>query len=378
MLLTPADDLLARTAELVDIGSVSFDEGAIAAALENELGRAPHLQVSRIGDNVVARTALGRPWRVALVGHLDTVPAEGNAEARRSPDTVAGRGAVDMKGALAVMLALARSETAPGCDVTYVFYAREEVAAEHSGLEELFAAAPELLGADAAIIGEPTDGAVEAGCQGTFRLRLVLRGRRAHTARPWMGRNAIHRLAPVLAEVNRSEPRRPVIDGLTFVEALQAVDVGGGVAGNVVPDEAVLVLNGRVAPDRTTAQAVAAIRARLEPHLEAGDDVELTDAAEGAPPSRSHPLLAALIERGQLAVRPKLGWTDVARFAARGVAAVNFGPGDPLLAHTAEERVTRRSLEAVHGALVDLLRRPPNRPDRAWSEVTGSVSRPAG
>lgn len=349
-------DLLALTAELVDIPSVSFEEAAIVATLEERLRRVPWLDVARVGDNLVARTSLGRPHRLLLVGHTDTVPVNGNGTARVDGDVLWGLGSADMKGGIAVLLDLAETVDDPAVDVTYVFYAREEVAASESGLLELSSQRPDLLAGDAAILGEPTGGAVEAGCQGTMRLEVVLHGQRAHTARPWMGRNAVHRLGRLLAAVEAFPERRPVLDGCEYREALQAVRVEGGVAANVVPDRATVVLNHRFAPDRDAAAAEASVREVLAPVLEDGDELAVVDCAEGAPPGLANPLLAALIERHRLEVRAKLGWTDVARFAALGIPACNLGPGDATLAHTAEERVDRASLERTRATLADVLR----------------------
>ncbi len=353
----PTPDLLGRTAELCAIPSESRDEGAITDHLEAVLAAAPWLTCTRVGDNLVARTERGRDQRVVLAGHTDTVPANGNATPRRDGDTLWGLGTADMKGGVAVMVELALGLAEPAVDVTYVFYAREEVAAHESGLEELFDAVPDLLAGDIAILGEPTDGEVEAGCQGTLRLEVTLAGARAHSARPWMGRNAVHRLGPLLTALEDHEPRRPEIQGLAFREALQAVAVHGGVATNVVPDSATLVLNHRFAPDRSPEEAEAAVRALVEPFLEDGDEVRLVDAAPAAAPALDHPLLAALVERNGLGVRAKLGWTDVARFSARGVPAVNLGAGDSTLAHHVDERVEGERLAATHAALVDLLTR---------------------
>jgi len=189
-----------------------------------------------------------------------------------------------------------------------------------------------------------------------MRFQATLHGARAHTARPWMGRNAIHRMGRILAAVEAVPERRPVIDGCEFREALQAVGVQGGVSGNVVPDEASVTINHRFAPDRTAAEAEAHVRALLAPALEDGDTVELVDVADAAAPSLDHPLLAALVERNGLAVLAKLGWTDVARFAAHGIPAANFGPGDATLAHRADERVDREPIERCFAALDDLLR----------------------
>lgn len=351
----PAGDLFALTAALVDIASVSHEEGPITDLLERELRPLAHLTVDRIGDNLVARTDLGRPRRLVLGGHTDTVPPDGNAGARVDGDRIHGVGASDMKGGIATMLELARTIAEPAVDVTYVFYAREEVAQRFNGLREVFETRPELLAGDVALLGEPTHGALEAGCQGTMRIEVVLAGARAHTARPWMGRNAIHRLGALLAVVEAYEPRRPVIEGCTYHEALQAVHVEGGVAGNVVPDAAMVRLNHRFAPDRTPAEAEAHVRAVLEPALAEGDSVVVVEMAPAARPGLDDPLLQALVNRNGLEVRAKLGWTDVAFFAARGVPASNFGPGDATLAHTAGEYVERQWLHDSHAALVDLL-----------------------
>jgi succinyl-diaminopimelate desuccinylase len=248
-------DLLASTAALVDVASPSRAEGPLVDLIEADLRGHAHLEVTRVGDNLVARTSLGRSERVILAGHTDTVPAAGNERARLVGDRLHGVGSADMKGGLAVMLELARTEMAPAIDVTWVFYAREEIASVESGLAELFTSRPDLLVGDVAILGEPTDAVVEAGCQGTLRVRIRVRGARAHTARPWMGRNAVHRLAAILDVLDRYEERRPVIDGCEFREALQAVAVEGGVAGNVVPDEAQVTVNHRFAPDRTPTEA---------------------------------------------------------------------------------------------------------------------------
>jgi succinyl-diaminopimelate desuccinylase len=356
----PEVDLLALTAELVDVASPSRQEADLVALLETRLRAADHLQVTRVGDNLVARTTLGRRWRLLLGGHTDTVPADGNQQARLDGDRLHGVGSADMKGGLAVMLQLALQVRDPAVDCTYVFYAREEIASAESGLGELFDARPELLEADAALLGEPTGGALEAGCQGTMRVRVTLRGARAHTARPWMGRNAVHRLAPLLGALDAYAERRPVLEGCEFREALQAVTVEAGVAGNVVPDEAVLVVNHRFAPDRDADEAEAHVRELLGPWLEATDTVEVTECAPGAPPSHTHPLIATLVARNALTVRAKLGWTDVARFAARGVPAANFGPGDSTVAHTRDEHLDRAHLDEVWAATYDLVTRGPD------------------
>ncbi|HEY5108026.1 MAG TPA: succinyl-diaminopimelate desuccinylase [Acidimicrobiales bacterium] len=351
------DGLLGLATALVGIPSVSHHERAMADAVQAALELCPWLEVERVGDNVVARTQLDRERRVLLAGHLDTVPpAEGNDEPRVEGTTLFGLGAADMKGGLAVFLHLAGTLREPVADVTWCFYAGEEVAREFNGLGHVWDVRPDLLAADVAILGEPTGGLVEAGCQGTLRVRVRLAGQRAHTARPYAGRNAIHRLGPVLAAVAGFEVRRPVIDGCEYAEQLQVVSVEGGVAGNVVPDEAVVVVNHRFAPDRTVEQAESVVRELLAPHLEPGDHWELVDASAGAPPSLDHPVLAALVAATGVPPVAKVGWTDVASFWAHGIPAANFGPADPLLAHTPGEHVSEQELRDAARVLDTLLR----------------------
>lgn len=350
-------DLLKLTAVLVDVPSVSHGEAAIADHVEGMLRSVNGLTVERVAETVVARTQLGRPHRLVLAGHLDTVPANGNERARIDGDTLWGLGACDMKGGDAVFLALAQTIREPAVDVTYAFYACEEVAAADNQLGRLFAERPDMVAGDAAILGEPTRAVIEAGCQGTMRFDVTLAGVRAHSARAWMGRNAIHRLGAVLRTAEGFTPRRPVIDGCEFREGLQAVYVNGGVAGNVVPDRATVTFNHRFAPDRSIDDALAGMRDLFAPVIEDGDEIRLVDAAPAAAPGLEHPLLRVLLERNRLPVRAKLGWTDVAQFAGAGIPALNFGPGDPMLAHTADERVDRSALDAVYAALADLLTR---------------------
>jgi succinyl-diaminopimelate desuccinylase len=350
-------DLLAATVDLMAMPSVSGEESEIAGAVHETLAGCPWLEVERVGDNVVARTGLGRGQRLVLAGHLDTVPPNANALPRVDGDTVWGVGASDMKGGLAVMLDLATTVQEPAVDVTLCFYAREEISRNQSGLLELWQQRPDLLAGDAAILGEPTSGLVEAGCQGTLRLQLTLHGVRAHTARPFTGRNAIHRLAPLLERIAAWPPREVVLDGCVYVEQLQVVAIDGGVAPNVVPDEARVTVNHRYAPDRGHEEAEAFLHELLDPLLEldAGDSWDLLDAGDGAPPSLTHPLLKSLVDKSGAAPKAKVGWTDVASFWAHGVPAANFGPGDPFLAHHPDEHVTRRQLDRTREVLAAVL-----------------------
>jgi succinyl-diaminopimelate desuccinylase len=344
-------DLLKLTAELVDIPSVSHDERAVTDHLEAMLAPVPWLSVTRVGENLVARTTLGRDRRLVLAGHTDTVPANGNERARVDGDVLWGLGSCDMKGGVAVLAELARTVAEPAVDTTYVFYECEEVDGRFNGVERLFRERPDLVAGDAALLAEPTSARVEAGCQGTMRVEVAFTGERAHTARAWLGRNAIHRLAPLLAAVAAYEGRRVTIDGCDFREGLQVVRVGGGVANNVVPDRATATLNHRFAPDRSPAEAEAHVRSVVGEV----DEFEVTDMAVAAPPSLTHPLLQSVLAASGGVAYGKLGWTDVARFAARGVPATNFGPGDPSVAHSAGERVERAELESVYRVLRTVL-----------------------
>jgi len=322
------------TARLVDIESVSGSEGPLADAIETTLRECGHLAVERDGDAVVARTELGRAQRVALAGHIDTVPVAGNLPSWVDGDLLYGCGTSDMKSGVAVELKLAAEVTSPVVDVTYVFYDCEEVESERNGLLRLSRNSPASLAADFAILLEPTGGVVEGGCQGTLRAQVRARGERAHSARAWMGRNAIHDAAGILDVLRGYRARRPDVDGLPFREGLNAVGITGGVAGNVIPDECVVTVNYRFAPDRSVEQAAEHVR-----EVFGGWEVTITDAAGGARPGLSSPAAASFAAAVGGTPRAKLGWTDVARFDSLGIAAVNYGPGDPLLAHSRGEHV---------------------------------------
>jgi succinyl-diaminopimelate desuccinylase len=339
-------DAVALTEALVNIESVSGDEERIADAVEAALRPLDHLEVQRFGHTLVARTDQGRDERVVIAGHIDTVPLNDNLPARRDGTRLHGLGSCDMKGGVAVALRLAATLPVTNRDVTYLFYECEEVEAERNGLRVLSSTRPDLLRADFAILMEPSDGVVEAGCQGTLRVDVTTRGERAHSARSWTGVNAIHGAADVLARLNAYEPRRPVIDGLEYHEGLNAVFISGGVAGNVLPDLCTVSVNFRFAPDRSVEDAVAHVREVFE-----GYDVELSDSAPGAMPGLSVPAAAAFVQAVGGTANPKFGWTDVARFSALGVPAVNFGPGDPHLAHRQDEFVPLEQVTRVEGQL---------------------------
>jgi succinyl-diaminopimelate desuccinylase len=327
-------DGAALTAALVDISSVSGAEEPLADAIEVALSELPHLHLERDGNVIIARTSLGRTQRVILAGHIDTVPVAGNLPSRVDGSRLYGCGTTDMKSGVAVQLRLAATVPEPVHDVTYIFYDCEEVEAARNGLRVLSSARPELLAGDFAILLEPTSGDIEGGCQGTLRASVTVPGQRAHTARSWMGANAIHSAGAVLDLLRSYEPRSPVVDGLQYREGLNAVGISGGVAGNVVPDECVITVNYRFAPDRSVAEAADHVRSVF-----AAWPVTIVDSASGARPGLTEPAAAAFAEAVGGTVRAKLGWTDVARFDALGIPAVNYGPGIPEIAHTAGEYV---------------------------------------
>lgn len=334
-MLDLTQDVRALTAAIVDIESVSGSERALADEVERALGALPHLKVDRSGETVVARTHLGRDERVLVAGHLDTVPVHDNLPSRVEGDLLYGCGTSDMKAGVAVALKLAATVPAPNRDVTYVFYDCEEVEAERNGLTRVARDHADWLSADFAVLMEPTDGVIEGGCQGTLRADILLTGKRAHSARSWLGVNAIHGAEPVLARLSAYEARQPVVDGLRYHEGLNAVGIRGGVAGNVIPDACVVTVNYRFAPDLTVDQARAHVRQVFD-----GFEVRFTDSAPGARPGLTHPVAAAFATAVGGEPRAKLGWTDVARFSALGVPAVNYGPGDPNLAHQQGEYVS--------------------------------------
>ncbi|HEV3289080.1 MAG TPA: succinyl-diaminopimelate desuccinylase [Streptosporangiaceae bacterium] len=327
-------DAASLTADLVDVPSVSGDEAALADTIAAALAGLPHLTLHRDGNAMVARTGLHRPQRVILAGHIDTVPLAGNLPSRTEDGLLYGCGSCDMKSGVAVQLRLAAALTAPSRDITYVFYDCEEIEAERNGLLRLSRNAPDLLAGDLAVLLEPTGGLIEGGCQGTMQAEVTTRGVRAHSARSWMGHNAIHGAGAVLDILRSYQPREPEVDGLTYHEGLNAVGISGGVAGNVIPDECVVRVNFRFAPDRNVAQAADHVR-----EVFGGFDVDIVDAAPGARPGLTAPAAAALLAAVGGTPRAKFGWTDVARFAALGMPAVNYGPGDPNVAHSVGEHV---------------------------------------
>lgn len=347
-------DLTASSVDLTraicDIPSVSGDEKTLADAIEAAITPLPHLEVFRHGNTVVARTDLGRAQRVAIAGHIDTVPINANLPTRDmeidGTPYLWGRGTVDMKAGTAVQLKLAAELTDPAIDITWMWYDNEEIEASKNGLGLLAAVRPDLFRADFAILGEPSNGEVEGGCNGTLRAIVRTTGVRAHSARAWIGENAIHRAAPILTRLAEYRAREVPVEGLLYRESLSAVRIAGGVAGNVIPDACEVEVNYRFAPSKSAADAEAHLRGVL-----AGFDVEITDAAEGARPGLDAEIAKQFVAAVGAEPRPKYGWTDVARFSALGIPAVNYGPGDPHLAHHDEERVPLAQIDAVERGL---------------------------
>ncbi|WP_129667159.1 succinyl-diaminopimelate desuccinylase [Phytoactinopolyspora endophytica] len=327
------------TAAICDIASVSGDERALADAVELALRECEHLTVDRDGDSVIARTGDQEAGRVVVAGHLDTVPIASNVPTKRDGDILWGRGTVDMKGGVAVMLRLAARVTAPMRPVTYVFYDNEEVEAERNGLGRISRTNREWLRGDFAVLMEPTSAMVEGGCNGTLRARVTVRGNAAHSARWWMGSNAIHDAGAVLDRLNAYQPAQVEVDGLVYREGLNAVAIEGGIAGNVIPDRCAISINYRFAPDKNEDEAFAHVREVLD-----GFETELTDSAPAARPGLDRPAAREFVAAVGGEPRAKEGWTDVARFSSLGIPAINYGPGDPQLAHADDEQVDVREI----------------------------------
>lgn len=349
-ILNLQSDVVDLTRAVCDIESVSGNEKALADAIEVALSQYPHLTVLRDGDAIVARTNLGRSSRYVIAGHIDTVPVADNLPVKlmhfEREQVLFGRGTVDMKAGVAVQLKLAAELTEPSADITWVFYDHEEVDASLNGLGRLARNHPELLNADFAVLCEPTSALIEGGCNGTMRVEIKTKGVKAHSARPWMGKNAIHGASEVLNTLVSYEPLTIEVDGLAYRESLNAVLISGGIATNVIPDETKITVNYRFAPSRSVEDAEAHLR-----EVFAGFELKVTDSAAGARPGLDQPAAQAFMLATGLEAKPKYGWTDVARFSAMGIPAVNFGPGDPNKAHADDEAVPVSHIFACESAL---------------------------
>lgn len=355
--LNISQDVAQLTADLIDIFSVSASEARLADTVEKALAQLDHLELTRDGDSLIARTNWGKAQRVVLAGHLDTVPLPASAQSAGTVPsqwqdvngvrTLFGRGATDMKGGVAVQLALTTALKDANYDITYVFYDNEEVASHLSGLGRLMQNYREkLVDADFAVLLEPTNGTIEGGCNGTMRFWIHCTGKRAHSGRSWMGENAIHAMGEVLNRLNGYTAQTYEVEGLAFREGLNAVQISGGVAGNVIPDEASVHINYRFAPNKTLEQATAHMQ-----EVFSGFELDFVDRSSAARPGLDAPMSASLIQSVGQKAQPKYGWTDVARFSEIGIPAVNFGPGDALLAHTDDEHVAAADIQQCFDAL---------------------------
>ncbi len=343
-------ELSKLTLDLVNISSVSKDEKSIADSIAEALKKIGHLKITRVNNSIVAQTNFGNKQRVVIAGHIDTVPANNNFPGKINNSEVFGLGSVDMKSGIAVALKLASEITSSNYDVTYLFYESEEIETKFNGLELITKQQKDLLDCDFAILMEPTNGILEVGCQGSLRFEVSTSGKRSHSARWWNGENAIHKTNKILEILNNYKSREPEIDGHKFREGLQAVKVNGGIAGNVVPDSVTISINHRFAPDTSIDQATQNMKKLFKDF-----NFQLVDAANAAPTGLSNPLIKEFVSNIGKNVAPKFGWTDVARFANAGIPAINFGPGDPNLAHHPEEKVLISQINDVYESLKNWL-----------------------
>jgi succinyl-diaminopimelate desuccinylase len=365
------DEELAKiTEDICNIQSVSGAEQELADYVEQFLSEMDYLEVVRVQNTIVAKTNFGHARRVILAGHIDTVPVSkitNNLPTQRKVEhgeqIIWGRGTVDMKAGDAVFLYLAQNlpqlSEQLQYDISFIFYECEEVSGDLNGLRQLVEDHAELIHADFAILGEPTGGGVEAGCNGSLRFDITLTGKAAHSARAWKGENAIHkslRVLEILNTWNSIDPQEHivVVDELEYRESLNAVLISGGVATNIVPDECKIHINYRFAPDKSATQAQ-----KIMQELFSGYELEYKDISEGARPGLNLECVQKFAdyarERTGISVRAKMGWTDVARFSALGMPALNFGPGDPMLCHHDHEQVEVRDITRCYEVLVGFL-----------------------
>ena len=350
-----AQRLAVRTLELIDIASESRNEAELAAYVEAAVGE----PTWRDGEMLWYDASRGdRPF-VVLGGHLDTVPAQGNIPGHRTETDVVGLGASDMKAGVAVMVELARAwrdaSATGGLDLGLLFFPREELPASESALPHFFDSVPRVQDAELAILLEPTDCTIQAGCLGNLNARLVFHGVSGHSARPWAAENAIEKALEGLRPYAELEPRPVEIGGLTFTEVASVTRIEGGIATNVIPDRVEANVNFRYAPDRSPKSADAFLRSLLP-------DGATYEHAGDSPPARvvtDSPLVQRLRAMGDLALEPKQAWTNVADFTARGIDAVNFGPGATRYAHRQDERAEIAALVKAYESL--------------WTFLTGSV-----
>ena len=365
------DGLDSLLGQIMAVYSVSDAEGPLTDRVERFLKRYPHLQVHRDGDTIVDTVPVLDNFPPKWLAPGDPLIDKDVAEMYPGTPVMWGRGATDMKASDAVLLYLAATLTDSKVDLTFVFYDHEEVAAEYNGLGRVVEDHPDWIQGDFAIIGEPTSCGIEAGCNGTMRFDVIANGVAAHSARAWMGDNAIHKAAEILNRLVAHKDEAVDVDGLIYQEGLNATLISGGNGTNVIPSECRVHVNYRFAPDKTLAEAKALmIGEGAESELGNGEhpatggffhgfDIEMRDESPSARPGMSDPLVQSLVklveERTGRQPLAKLGWTDVARFSQLGVPAVNLGAGSPLLAHKNNEQVPNSDLTLMAGILIDWL-----------------------
>ena len=335
-------------AELIDIPSVTGDEQAICDHVSERLStNAPHLTLQRVNHSLLASSAGDGPL-VLLAGHLDTVPPQGQPPARIDGGRMHGLGASDMKGGVAVMLHL-MEETDPAWPyrLAAVFYEAEEGKFANNGLEPVLNRFTWLSEAMFGVLLEPSDGEIQAGCNGVMNAKVVFIGKSSHSARPWWGENAISKAGAWLSKMHTRRPDPVNLDGLVFKEVMSVTLARGGLAANIIPPRFEMNLNYRFGPHRTTAEAEEEVRRVCRE----ADQVEIVDSAPSGRVVTDHPLVTELAEAAGVGIGSKQGWTDVARLTARGIPSINFGPGETSQAHTADESMPLDHLALVYDSM---------------------------
>ncbi len=346
-------DIVSTLVDLIDIPSEVGDEGRLCTSLAERLMETWGIDgVERLGNSLIVGKRSQRPL-VLLVGHIDTVPGQGQGRAAIQEGRVVGLGASDMKSGLAVMVHLLEDPSVRlgPYDVVGVFYDREEGPADENGLEPVLERAPWLSDAEFAVVLEPTDLELQVGCVGTINATVRFEGHSAHSARPWLGENAITKAGSWLAELHARRPESIIIDGLEFKEVFSVTTASGGVARNIIPAGFDINLNYRFAPNKTLDEA----EARLREVAASADLIEIVDRAPAGPVPAGNPHFERLASLSGAARTPKQAWTDVARLAQYGIAAVNYGPGETAQAHQVAESVALDNLRVAYEALFRLL-----------------------
>jgi succinyl-diaminopimelate desuccinylase len=342
--VTPAETLR----WLVDIPSDTGQESEICTAINDRLSGLPS---TRVGNSLVVGEPVGDRPLILLVGHLDTVPSQGQGPSRVDGGRLFGLGACDMKGGLAVMIHLLEDPGQRSFGVAGIFYAGEEGPAAGNELARVLDEVGWLRSAHFGVVLEPSDGELQVGCNGVINAVVRFHGRAAHSARPWLGENAITKAGDWLAAMHRRQPRDVVIQGLVYQEVVSVTRASGGVANNVIPAAFEANVNCRFTPDQTVEEAVAMLRVECRD----ADELEIVDSAPAGPVDTGHPFVARLVEATGAPFAAKQGWTDVARLGEFGIPAINYGPGETALAHRPDESIDLgdldRAIEGLRSAL---------------------------